>query len=330
MTIDGKAEMSSGRKTITVFGGTGFLGRHVIWALAKTGATIRVATRSPQHAYFLRPAGDVGQVVPVFCDVRDDAAVAAVLKGATHAINLVGILNETGRNTFYRIHVEAAERIAKACRANDLEMLIHVSALGASLDAPSKYAKSKAQGENKVVHAFSRSVILRPSIVFGPEDNFFNMFASMARISPFLPLIGGGHTKFQPVYVGDVARAVCNILEDPMIEKYYGQIYELGGPRTYSFRELLETMKECTRQDVWLTSIPVPLAKLMGFFASALPGKPLTVDKVRALSKDNVIEPGSPGLVQLGVTPTGLEGILPTYLSQYRPGGVFAEKKQIS
>jgi NADH dehydrogenase len=317
-------------KTITVFGGTGFLGRHIIWALAKTGATIRVATRSPCHAYFLRPAGDVAQVVPVFCDIRNDDSVASVLKGANYAINLVGILAESGRNTFYRLHVEAAERVAKACRANNLDLLVHVSTLGASNDAPSKYAKSKAQGESKVIHAFSRSVILRPSVVFGPEDNFFNMFAAMARISPFLPLIGGGHTKFQPVYVGDIAEAVHNILIDPTPEKYDGQIFELGGPKTYTFRELLEVMKDCTQQNVCLAPLPIPLAKLMGFFASILPGKPLTVDKVRTLQKDSVIDPGTPGLAKLGVEPTGLDAILPTYLAQYRPGGRFAQKKQAS
>lgn len=317
-------------KTITVFGGTGFLGRHIIWALAKSGATIRVATRSPQHAYFLRPAGDVGQVVPVFCDIRNEDSIAAVLKGATHAINLVGILSESGRNTFFRIHVEAAERIAKACRGAGLELLVHLSALGASQDGPSKYAKSKAQGEHKVIHAFSRSVILRPSVVFGPEDNFFNMFASMARISPFLPLIGGGRNRIQPVYVGDIAKAVVNVLADPSPEKYFGQIYELGGPRSYTFRELMEALKTCTRQDVMLASVPVPLAKLLGFFASILPGKPLTVDMVRGLSKDNVIDAGTPGLKQLGVEPTGLEAILPMYLSQYRPGGQFGQKSKAS
>lgn len=322
--------MTSNGKTITIFGGTGFLGRHVVWALAKTGATIRIATRSPQHAYFLRPAGTVGQVVPVFCNIRDDASVADVLKGATHAINLVGILNQSGRNTFYRLHVEAAERIAKACRANDVQLLVHVSALGASLDAPSKYSQSKAQGEHKVIHAFPRSVILRPSVIFGPEDNFFNMFASMARLSPCLPLIGGGHTKFQPVYVGDVAKAVRNILDDAAAEKYYGQIYELGGPRIYTFRKLMESLKECTYQDVFLAPVPVPLAKVMGALAGLLPGQPLTVDNVRSLAKDSVIQPGTPGLKELGVEPTGLEGILPTYLSHYRPGGKFAQKRQAS
>ncbi|TAL28221.1 MAG: complex I NDUFA9 subunit family protein, partial [Alphaproteobacteria bacterium] len=312
--------MTFNGKTITIFGGTGFLGRHIVWALAKTGATIRVATRSPQHAYFLRPAGTVGQIVPVFCNIRDDASVAAVLKGATHAVNLVGILNQSGRDTFYRLHVEAAERIAKAARANDVRLLVHVSALGASLDAPSKYSQSKAQGENKVIHAFPRSVILRPSIIFGPEDSFFNKFAAMARISPCLPLIGGGLTKFQPVYVGDIAKAVRNILEDPAEEKFHGQIYEFGGPKTYTFRELMETLKNCTHQDVFLAPVPVPLAKAIGAVGGLLPGKPLTVDNVRSLSRDNVIQPGTPGLRNLGVEPTGLEAILPTYLSHYRPG----------
>jgi uncharacterized protein YbjT (DUF2867 family) len=318
-------------KTITVFGGTGFLGRHAIWALAKTGATIRVATRSPQHAYFLRPAGDVGQIVPVYCNIREDDSVASVLKGASYAINFAGLLNQSGRNTFFRIHVEAAERIAKVARANDLELLVHVSSLGASLDAPSQYAKSKAQGESKIIHGFPRSVILRPGVVFGPEDNFFNMFASLARL-PFvpLPLIGGGHTKLQPVYVGDIAKAVHNILTDPVPEKYFGQIYELGGPKVYSLRELMEITRNITGQDVALAPIPFSLAKIMAVFSALLPGKPLTVDNVRTLSKDSVIDPGTPGLRALGVEPTGLEAILPTYLAQYRPGGRFAEKRQAS
>ncbi len=322
--------MTFADKTITVFGGTGFLGRHIIWALAKTGATIRVATRSPQHAYFLRPAGDVGQIVPVYCNIREEDSVASVLKGASIAINLAGILNEQGRNTFFRIHVEAADRIARACRANGLDLLVHFSALGASADAPSKYAKSKAQGESKIIHGFPRSVILRPGVVFGPEDNFFNRFASMARISPVLPLIGGGHTRLQPVYVGDIAKAVYNIVTAPVHDKYFGQIYELGGPKVYTLREIMETTLQCTHQDAMLAPVPMPLAKIMGFFGGILPGKPLTVDNVRSLSKDNVIEPGTPGLKELGVEPTGLGAILPTYLAQYQPGGRFAEKRQAS
>lgn len=322
--------MTLQEKTITVFGGTGFLGRHIIWQLAKTGARIRVATRSRSRAYFLRPAGDVGQVTPVFCDVNDDASVAAALKGATHAVNLVGILAEKGKSTFMRIHVEAAERIARAAREENLELLVHISALGVSAEAKSAYARSKAEGESKAIHAFSRTVILRPSVVFGPEDHFFNLFAAMARASSLLPLIGGGKTRFQPVYVGDVAKAVANIVKSPDPENYDGQIFELGGPRAYTFRELLDLMKEYTRLEANYISLPFPAAKLLGFFASILPNPPLTVDQVRSLQGDSVIEENSPGLKELGVEATAAESVLPTYLDKFCPGGRFGEKKQAS
>lgn len=317
-------------KTITVFGGTGFLGRHIIWQLAKTGARIRVATRSVPRAYFLKPAGDVGQVTPVFCDINSDDSVAAVLKGATHAVNLVGILNEKGKSTFKRIHIEAAERIARAAKNEGLELLVHVSALGVSADAKSAYARTKAEGENKAIHAFPRTVVLRPSVVFGPEDHFFNLFAAMARASSMLPLIGGGKTRFQPVYVGDVAKAVSNILRDPDPEKFDGQIFELGGPRAYTFRELLDLMKKYSKLEASYVTLPYSAAKLLGFFASILPNPPLTVDQVRSLQGDSVIEENSPGLKELGVEPTAVESVLPTYLDKFHPGGRFGEKKQAS
>jgi len=315
-------------KVITVFGGTGFLGRHIIWQLAKTGATIRVATRNPHRAYFLRPAGSVGQIVPVGCDINNEKSVATVMQGADFAVNLVGILNEKGRSTFKRVHVEAAERIAQQAKFANVQLLVHFSALGTSANAPSAYGRSKAAGEDAVIHAFSRSVVLRPSVVFGPEDDFFNKFASMARKSPALPLIGGGKTKFQPVYVGDIARAVLNIIADPDTSKYDGHIFELAGPATYSFRQLLQTMTGVTKQDVALVSLPVPVAKLMGVFGALLPKPPLTVDQVRVLASDNIAGEGSAGLKALGVEPTGLESILPSYLSQYWPGGRFAGEKR--
>jgi uncharacterized protein YbjT (DUF2867 family) len=325
------ASMTTNTKIITVFGGTGFLGRHIIWALAKTGATIRVATRLRQRAYFLRPAGFVGQIVPLSCDPQDDASVAAALQGATHVVNLIGILKEKRRSSFERIHVEIAERIAKACRAADVDLLVHVSALGAALDAPSKYARTKAEGENKVIHGFARSAVLRPSLVFGPEDKFFNRFARLARLTewlPFLgsslPVVGGGQTRFQPVYVGDIARAVHNIVADPQPEKYHGQIYELGGAKVYSFRELLETLLRCTHQQAKLRNIPFPVAGLL----AALPGVPLTFDELRNLKRDSVIQPGSPGLKELGVEASGIEAVLPAYLAHYRPGGRFGEKSE--
>lgn len=307
------------QKIITVFGGTGFIGRHVIYALARTGATIRVASRIRQRAYFLRPAGDPGQIVPIACNVRDKASVARALEGATHAVNLIGVLFEKGRkDSFDKIHREIPERIAQVAKEKNLDLLVHISSLGASQDAQAKYARSKAAGEGLLVHAFPKSVILRPGIVFGPEDEFFNRFARMAQFSPFIPLIGGGHTKLQPVYVGDIAEAVTHLIGTPDAAKHYGQIYELGGPRVYTFRELMEIMLGVTGQDVSLLTVPVPMAKILGAFASLLPNPVLTIDQVRSLEQDNIIAPHSPGLAQLNIEPMSLEAVLPQYLKRYR------------
>lgn len=316
------------QKTITIFGGTGFIGRHIVYALAKTGANIRVATRIPGKAYFLRPAGGAGQVTPFFCDIHDDTSVELALDGASHAVNLVGLLHEkSGRNSFKKIHIEAAERIARVARQKNLELLVHFSALGASSDARSVYARTKAAGENKVIHAFAKTVILRPSVVYGPDDHFFNRFARMAVMTGGLPLIGGGKTKFQPVFVGDVAQAVANIIDNPDEDRYYGQIYELGGPRIYTFKELLLLMLSVIRREACLIPLPFSLAKLGGIFANLLPNPPLTPDQVRSLQADNVLEENAPGLKELGVSPTPVEAVLPTYLWQYREGGRFGEEK---
>lgn len=318
--------MTLAGKTITVFGGTGFLGRHIIWQLAKTGATIRVATRSIPRAFFLKPAGDVGQIIPVSCNVLNDESVEAALAGASHAVNLVGAIAEKGKSTFERVHVEVAGRIAKAAHDEELETLVHISVLGASPDGASKYARTKAEGESKAIHGFSRTVILRPSIVFGPEDQFFNMFAGMARAASFLPLIGGGKTKFQPVYVGDIAKATLNILSCSNPEKHHGQIYELGGPRVYTFRELLDLTQQVAKREAKYRNFGFTAAKFLSLF----PGVPLTADQVNSLKQDSVMQAGSPGLKDLGVEPTAVESILPTYLRQYWPGGMFGEKRQAS
>ncbi len=319
-------------KVITVFGGTGFIGRHMIYALARTGATIRVATRVPARAYFLRPAGAVGQIVPVACDIHDDASVANALKGASHAVNLLGVLFEKGRkSTFEKIHIAAAERIARACRAANLQMLVHISALGASVrDGASEYARSKGTGEDKVIHAFPRSVVLRPSIVFGADDSFFNQLARMGQMTGFVPLIAGGSARFQPVYVGDVAQAVSNIMSNPDGDRHYGQIYELGGPDTYTLRALVELMLRHSRLNASTLRLPAPLAKLIGACCAFMPRPVLTVDMVRQLTRDNVLERNAPGLALLGVTPTSLETVLPSYMAQYWPGGFFAQKRLAS
>jgi len=311
--------MSAQHKIVTVFGGTGFLGRHIVYALARTGAQIRVATRMPRRAYFLRPAGDVGQIVPVACNVHDGASVAAALRGATHAVNLVGALYEYGKHgTFEKLHHLAPKRMAEQAREAGLENFVHVSALGAAPQSASAYSRTKALGETAVTQTFTRSVILRPSLVFGPEDDFFNRFAKMARLSPFLPVVGGGETKFQPVYVSDIARAVKTIITAPWPQKYAGQTYELGGPEILSFRDCLNRLLAVTGQEARVLSLPAPLAHIVALFGSVLPKPPLTRDQIKSLQADNVLSGHYPVLQDLGITPTALAAILPSYLNQYK------------
>lgn len=311
--------MTQQQKIITVFGGTGFIGRHIVYALARTGAQIRVATRVPQRAYFLRPAGDVGQVVPVACNIHDGASVAQALRGATHAVNLVGALVEKGKNGgFEKLHHHAPKRIAEQAAEANLESFIHISALGASTQSASKYSRTKALGENAVMQAFALSIVLRPSVVFGPEDDFFNRFAAMARISPFLPVVGAGATKFQPVYVGDIARAVKNIIANPCPQKFAGHTYELGGPETLTFRQCLERLQSITGQNATIMPLPVPVAKLAALLSSPLPEPALTLDQIKNLQTDNILSGHYPTLEDLGITPTALNAILPSYLIQYK------------
>lgn len=314
--------MTQKQKIITVFGGTGFLGRHAIYALAKTGAQIRVASRVKQRAYFLRPAGDVGQIVPIRCDVHDTASVAAALQGATHAINLIGTLFEKDKkNRFDALHRDVPRCIAEQAQEAGLQMLMHVSALGAAPDSPSHYGRSKAAGEDAALKACANTVILRPSILFGPDDDFFNRFARMARLSPCLPLISGGTTKFQPVYVGDVAKAIRNVIACPYPGKYQGHTYELGGPEVFTFKQLLEMMQKFTGQDRALVSLPAPIAKTIGVLSAFLPRPVITVDQVNSLKKDSIESGHYPDLQALGVAPTALAAILPGYLGQYKKIG---------
>jgi NADH dehydrogenase len=303
---------------ITIFGGTGFIGRHVIRRLARTGAIIRVPTRDPEKALPLKPMGDVGQIVPFACSLRNDDAVAEAIGRSETVINLIGILHKKGRDTFQTIHVETAARIARLAKQNGAQHFVHMSALGASDQSSSSYARSKAAGERAVRTFFPGAVLIRPSIVFGPEDNFFNLFATLARFLPILPLIGGGVTKFQPVYVGDVAEAVSQSLRRPEAQ---GACYELGGPQIYSFRELLELMLRVTRQKRGFVNLPWPMAKVHAGLHELLPlPRPLiTRDQVELLKTDNVIrDPQTKTLGNLGISPTALEVILPTYLGRFR------------
>jgi NADH dehydrogenase len=307
-------------KLVTVFGGSGFLGRHIVRALARDGWRIRVAVRNPTTAHFLKPMGRVGQIQIVKANIRKDESVRAVLHGAEAAINLVGILYQSGSQSFQAIHTHGAGRIARIAAEEGVKTLLHISAIGADLKSKSSYARSKAQGEALVREAFPKAIVFRPSIVFGPEDDFFNKFAWMARLAPALPLIGGGKTRFQPVYAGDIARAAAKVLADPAAQ---GRTYELGGPEIMTFRQILELVLKETYRKRLLVPIPFGLAKFKAFFLGLLPKPLLTVDQVRLLESDNVVDEGGSTLRDLGIVPAAAEAILPSYLWRFRAKGQF-------
>ena len=308
------------QRVVTVFGGSGFVGRHLVWRLAKQGWIVRVAVRRPSQAGFLKPLGEIGQITPLRAPVQDPVAVAAAMAGANAAVNLVGILYERGKQTFAGVHARGAQTVAEAAAAAGIEHLVQVSAIGADLHGGAAYARSKGAGEAAVKTAFPSATILRPSVVFGPEDDFFNRFAAMARLSPALPLIGGGATRFEPVYVGDVARAIVKCLADPACA---GKTYELGGPRVYTFKEIFQLLLREIRRRRLLVPLPFALAAAQARFLELLPVPPLTRDQVRMLRRDNVVSEGALTLADLGIAPTAAEVILPTYLDRYRPGGRF-------
>ena len=305
---------------VTIFGGSGFLGRYAVRALAKKGHRLRVAVRQPNLANYLLPMGQVGQIQLVKVNVTHADAVAGALRGAAAAVNLVGILQETGSQRFRRLHAEAAGSVARAAKSAGVETLVHVSAAGIETNTRSAYARTKLEGERRVREAFPEATILRPSLVFGPEDNFFNRFAALARFTPALPLIGGGKTRFQPVYVGDVADAIETCVENPATR---GKAYELGGPSIHTFRELLELTLRETRRRRWLVPVPFTLASLQAMFLQLLPHAPLTMDQVRLLKRDNVVAGGALTLADLGIEPQPLEAILPTYLWRFRREGQY-------
>ena len=303
------------RRDIVDFGGSGFIGRYLVRHLAARGWRIVVAVRDPLDARFLQPLGDVGQIVPVACDVGDREQVAAVLARADAAINLVGLLYERGSQNFDRVHAGAARNIGEAAAAAGIARVVQISAIGAAPHSPSAYARSKAAAEAALHEAVPCAVVLRPSIVFGAEDGFFNLFARIASLSPVLPLFGGGTTRFQPVYVDDVARAIVAALELP---EAAGRTYELGGPRVYSFRQLMEIVRRETRTRPMMVPVPFALARLKAFFLQFLPVPPLTPDQVRLLKIDNVVAPGARTIADLCIGPTTVEVIVPTYLARYR------------
>lgn len=307
-------------KLVTIFGGTGFLGRHTVRALAKAGWRIKVASRHPERGYFLRPLGQVGQIDFVKCDIADKDQVAAALAGAHAVVNLCGILFQRGQS-FQDVQSDGAANVAEAAAAAGVTTMVQVSAIGADIESDSAYARTKAEGETRVRAAFPAATILRPSIIFGPEDDFFNRFAALARMAPALPLVGGGKTRFQPVFVGDVAAAIATALESDAAR---GKTYELGGPTVYSFRQLLELMlKEIGRKRL-LLPLPFGLASFMAFFLQLAPKPQLTPDQVKLLKRDNVVSPTALTLADLGITPTSVEVELPAYLWRYRAKGQYA------
>lgn len=317
-------------KLVTIYGGSGFVGRYIVRRLAKDGWRVRVAVRRPNEALFVKPYGSVGQVEPVFCNIRDDASVRAVMHGADAVINCVGVLSESGKNSFDAVQAEGAGRIARIAAEQGVAHLVQLSAIGADANSPSAYARSKAKGEAAVQAAFPAAVILRPSVIFGPEDQFFNRFAGMTRFAPALAVVGG-NTKFQPVHVDDVAKAAVL----GVTGKAAPGIYELGGPDVATFRQLMQEMLGVIERRKMVINIPFFLAHIMaGAFGllqtltlGLFTNKILTRDQVRNLSRDNVVAPGAKGFADLGIVPTAMEAVLPEYLWRYRASGQYASIK---
>jgi NADH dehydrogenase len=317
-------------RLVTIFGGSGFIGRYIARGLARQGWRVRVAVRRPNEAGFTRTYGVPGQVEPVFCNIRDDASVAAALAGAEAVVNCVGILSEVGPNRFAAVQAEGAARVARAAAAAGISRFVQLSAIGADAGSPSVYARTKAEGEAAVLASVPGAVILRPSVVFGPEDQFFNRFAAMARFSPVLPVVGAA-TRFQPVFVEDVAEAAVRAVEGRVAPG----IYELGGPEVLTFRDCMRRMLAVIGRRRLILPVPFWLARIMaggfdllqavtlGLFSNGV----LTRDQVRNLARDNVVAPGMPGLAEIGIAPTPLDAVLPEYLWRFRPAGQFAARK---
>lgn len=311
-------------KVATVFGGSGFVGRYIVKRLAKEGWVVRVAVRDTEKAHFLQPYGNVGQIVRMPVPIQDEQAVREAVDGADAVFNAIGLLFEPGgAQTFDEVHVNGPERIARLAAETGVKRLIHVSAIGADTESESVYARTKADGEAAILKQFPQATLLRPSIVIGPEDGFLNFFAQMARLSPALPLIGGGKTRFQPVYVGDVADAAMTAVHE---SKTKGKTYELGGPKVYTFKQLMELLLKEIRRKRLLLPIPFGVAQVQAGVAELLPKPLLTRDQVTLLKVDNVVQKGALSFKTLGLEPQAIEAILPTYLVRYRPGGRFAKQ----
>jgi uncharacterized protein YbjT (DUF2867 family) len=316
-------------KLVTIYGGSGFVGRYIARRMAKEGWRVRVASRRPNEALFVRSYGSVGQVEPVFCNIRDDASVRAAMQGADAAINCVGTFDRGGKNSFSAVQAQAPGRIARIANELGLANLVQISAIGANPEGGSQYAQSKGEGEAAVLAAFPGATILRPSVIFGSEDGFFNRFAGMTRLGPVLPVVGA-ETRFQPVHVDDVAQAAVL----GALGKAHG-IYELGGPEVASFRSLMGKMLSVVQRRRLVLNLPFFAAKILGSgldVASALtgglfPNKLLTRDQVESLKSDNVVAAGARTFVDLGIEPTDMDSVLPEYLWRFRPSGQYAAIK---
>ena len=317
-------------RLVTIYGGSGFVGRYITQRMAHLGWRVRVAVRRPNEALFVRTYGAVGQVEPVFCNIRDDDSVRSVMKSADAVVNCVGILVEEGANRFGQVQAEGAGRIARIAADEHVAQMVQLSAIGADSASASEYARTKAAGEGAVLEHFPRAVILRPSIVFGPEDGFFNRFAGMAQLSPVVPMIGAD-TKFQPVWVEDVAAAAVK----GVLGEAQPGVYELGGPEVKTFRELMQMMLAMIQRRRLLLNLPFPIARLQAGlldFGSRLTGglltnRLVTRDQVANLARDNVVSPHVRGLKELGIEPTPMSSVLPDYLWRYRPAGQYAAIK---
>ncbi len=304
------------QRIVTLVGGSGFVGRYAVKILARAGYRLRIVSRRPDAAQHLKTAGDVGQIALTAGDIAQPESLAGKLDGSFAVVNLVGVMTESGRQTFTGLHAQGAEKLAKLARAAGAERFIQVSALGVDKAAGAHYARSKALGEKAVLAAFSEATILRPGVLFGPEDDFFNRFARMAMFSPALPLVGGGQMRFQPVYVGDVAAAIAACLTR---DDAKGQTYELGGPHVFTFREILDYMLRTTGRRRALVPLPFALASMLAPLMQYLPPPfTLTPDQVRLLHHDNMVSPGAKTFAQLGITPTAIDMVAPEYLARFR------------
>ena len=305
---------------VTIFGGSGFIGRHLVRSLASKGALIRIAVRNPNKAKFLQPLGDVGQITFVKSNIIDRESVSQIVKDSDHVINLVGTFSNKGKENFDSIHVQSPRNISLACKTYGIKSLIHVSSIGVDQKSPSQYFKSKAYGEEEVIKNFPEAIIHRPSLIFGPQDKFFNLFASIAQYSPFMPIFGEtffsyGKTLYQPVYVQDVGNGIINSLKE---NRFRGKIFEIGGPSIYTFQEIIELVLKYSGKKRFLIPFPFAYAKILATFTEFLPINLITRDQVKQLKLDNIIGSKSLTLRDLGVTPTPLESIVPSYLDKFK------------